>query len=265
VGSYLGLCPADGIQTDTGGRIMPSAFQLMVWGFWVNFWSEYLPPLLQTAKKTALILNGDIIDGNHHEAVDIVPSVQSQEIAAVNVIKPMIKAAGFDQCFVVRGTEAHGGIGEQSTERIAADIGALKDDATGNCARWELWMETPDNVLMHASHHIGNSSSSGYETSAPKRELDAAMVEASQWGAKLPDIIIRSHRHRYLTVPLAREGDSDRLCVITPGWQLKTPFVYKSDRIRMPHIGGVVIRTRGGEWQLSRKLYKLPQPTIVRL
>lgn len=260
VGSYFGLCPAEGLRLDNGAVITPSKFQAFLYQCWLDFFDQYVPSVARNATSIALVHNGDGIDGNHHEAVDLVPSVQSQERAFVSLMQPIVNR--FDYFAQVRGTEAHGGIGEQSTERTAEILKSAKDDSTG-CYSWqELWLDI-NGVTMQFSHHISGTTSAAYETSAPMRELVATLIESAQWERPLPSLVVRSHRHRFVKVPIATKLESDILCVVTPGWQLKTPFTYRVDRVRMPHIGGVVVTVEDkNTWTVHRKLYPLPAPKI---
>jgi hypothetical protein len=82
---------------------------------------------------------------------------------------------------------------------------------------------------------------------------------------KLPTMFVRSHRHRFQHVILPTEMDGEFQCVVTPAWQLKTPFVERIDRMRMPHIGGVVFTIEDGKCQVKRKMYKLPGPKPIKI
>lgn len=261
VGSLMGLCPSTGLALENGAIIQPSKFQNLINGFWKDFWYEYVPAITHGARWKGLVHNGDLIDGNHHEAVDLVPNVESQEAAGVEVLKSIVDTV--DELYVIRGTEAHSGKSGQSEERIAKALGATPEESTGNYSRQEMRLDV-EGVTFHFAHHIGGTSSFAYETSAPMRELTAIMIEESQWGTGLPDVIVRSHRHRYTHVSIPTKSGNDILCVITPAWQLKTGNVYRSDRVRMPHIGGIVFTLEDKTWKMHVKLYPLPRPAVER-
>ena len=91
----------------------------------------------------------------------------------------------------------------------------------------------PGGRLVHFLHHIGTTSSTAHEASAVNGELSAMYVEAGRFGDEPPAIIVRSHRHRYIKVQLAAEG-GEASAVVTPGWQLKTPFAWKIAGARTP-------------------------------
>lgn len=260
IGSYFGLCPGDGLRLDNGAMQAPSIYQQYLIECWAHFWGDFVPRVTKRCKNISVVVNGDAIDGNHHEAVDLVSNVQSQERAVVEIFKPIAKKY---RLFMVRGTEAHGGKSDQNTESIARQLGCEADE-TGQHSAYQLWLDV-DGVVFQFAHHIGVTSSAAYETSAPMRELVAGLVEAAQWDQRLPDVFVRSHRHRYVSVPIPREGDRDFTMVITPAWQLRTPHVERIDRMRLPHIGGVVFIVEDGRWVIERKLYKMPKPALIQI
>jgi len=262
IGSHSGLSDEKGIALDNGSMQLPSKLQLYTWRCWRHFWDDFVRKELKGIKDkdTTVVFNGDVVDGNHHQVVDIVPNVMTQERAAIQILRPI---ANKYRTFIVRGTEAHGSIGEQSTERIAEAINCEVDEL-GNNSVWQLWLDV-EGVVFQFAHHIGTTSSAAYETSAPMRELVAALVECSQWGQVLPDVFVRSHRHRYIPVSIPREGDRDIQLIVTPAWQLRTPHVEKIDRMRLPHIGGVIFIVEDGRCQVIKKIYEMPKPEPIRL
>lgn len=263
VGSYAGLCPPGGISLDDGGLYKPNKFQKTTWKFWSHFWSEFVPEQAAGAERVIVVFNGDLIDGVHHKTTSIISSSwQVQESAAIDILGKLPAPQGFTihQRFVVRGTEAHSDIGGQSEERIAKGIGCQANEI-GEYSAWQLWLEV-DGCVFQFAHHIGVTSSAAYESSAPMREMVAGLVEAAQWDRKLPNVFVRSHRHRFIIVPIPTLNGRYQ-SVITPGWQLRTPFTERIDRMRMPHIGGVVFRVEDGKCEIREKLYPLPDPKPV--
>lgn len=75
------------------------------------------------------------------------------------------------------------------------------------------------------------------------KELVEAYNEAGRWRRMPPDVVIRSHRHRQFEIRIATKSGYG-ISLITPAWQLKTPFVYKQTlgRATLPQLGGYVIR-----------------------
>jgi hypothetical protein len=67
LGCKLGLCHPDGIELDDGGRYIPSKLQRSVWQWWEEFWGEWVPRVTR-GEPYDVVLNGDAIEGVHHNA-----------------------------------------------------------------------------------------------------------------------------------------------------------------------------------------------------
>lgn len=251
----MGLCPPEGVQLDGGGYYHPSASQRAVWARWLAFWNEWVP-LVAQGEKWALVVNGDALDGAPHGAkTPISLNLADQANIAHTVMAPVVeKAAAY---YHVRGTEAHVGKSGEEEERLAQRLGAIPS-ADGAHARWDLWANMHGH-LLHFSHHIGNTASSAYEATAVGKEQVEGYVEAGRWGRLPAQVTVRSHRHRYFKVE--QYGDKGlHISLVTPGWQLKTPFAHKIARFSEPQIGGVAIRcgedepiyTRAMVWGFER-------------
>jgi len=263
-GSTTGLLPT-GVKGVDGTPIGQNPFQKTLYKYWRHFWHEFVPEVTKGASALFVEINGDAIDGVHHDTTNIVSnSWKAQEDAAIQTLQevPELCPKKIDEWFFVKGTEVHVGKNGDSEERIAKTLGAVQNEI-GEYASYQ-WRIDVDGMLFQFAHHIGTTSSAAYESSAPMRELIAALVEAAQWGQKLPDVLVRSHRHRFIEVPIPTERGRIRV-VITPAWQLRTPFVERIDRMRLPHIGGVVYLVDNGRIQVCEKLYKLPQPAIHKV
>lgn len=231
-GSTLGLCPPK-VRLDDGGWYVASPMQSKLWEYWKDFWRWSFS--LIGNEPFALVHNGDIVDGEHHRTTTLIShNLKDQENLAVKVMEPIVERAAL--YFQIRGTEAHVGQSGSYEERCAKALKAVVDEETGQHSRWELCIELGHEII-HFSHHIGTTSSVAYESSALMREIAATFTEAGQWGQRPPTVLVRSHRHRYCEV----KPPNCRI-LVTPGWQGKTPFVFKMDRMRMPQFGGVIIR-----------------------
>ncbi|MDD5343100.1 MAG: hypothetical protein PHW12_01625 [Smithella sp.] len=237
-GCQLGLCP-ETVKLDGGGNYHASSLQLKVLAWWNEFWNVWVP-MVTHGEPYIIVVNGDAMDGNHHDAVtQITHNLADQQRIAEQILKPVIEKA--EKYYHIRGTEAHVGKSGQNEEALARALGAVPDES-GNCARWDLWLNLAGRRI-HFTHHIGTTSSASYESTAVHKELVEAYVEAGRWGYEPPDIVVRSHRHRGYKIEIATKNGLG-IAIITPGWQLKTPFVYKllSGRSGTPQIGGILIR-----------------------
>jgi len=257
-GCRLGLCPPEGVQLDDGGRYSPSEFQCRMWALWQEFWRSWVP-MVTRGEPYSVVLNGDAVDGVHHGSVTQVShNLVDQGEIAYRVLAPVVATA--EEYWHIRGTEAHVGKSGQEEERLAKRLGAKPNDS-GQHARWELWKHVGD-ALVHILHHIGTTSSSAYESTAVYKELVEAYVEAGRWGDRPPDVIVRSHRHRYFQTKVPAKNGS-AFAVVTPAWQGKTPFTFKlaGARQSQPQFGGICIRQGDEEYFVREMVWKLERPS----
>ena len=242
-GCQLGLCPGRGVRLDDGGRYLPNRLQRVMWRWWEEFWQEFVPEATRR-EPYVVVHNGDMIDGRHHRSTTQVSQNLSDQ---VNIARAgAAPGAGGRPLFVVRGTEAHVGPSGESEEQLAHDLGAQADE-DGRYARWELWKKVSGH-LVHFLHHIGTTGSQAYEATAVHKELVEEFDESARWRQQPPACIVRSHRHRHIETRIPT-SEGDAIAVVTPGWQLKTPFAYRipGARLSVPQVGGLVVRYAHGE------------------
>ena len=260
-GCRMGLCPSGGVTLDDGGTYQPSTLQQKLWRMWREFWAEFVP-VATDGEPYAVVVNGDAVDGVHHgTTTQVSHNLLDQVRIARKILEPVVAGAAGGY-YHIRGTEAHSGKSGALEEELAESLGAIPS-AEGQFARYELWKNLGGH-LLHCLHHIGGG---GSEASAPYAELHETFAESARWGRRPPDVVIRSHRHRYIMteIPTGHVTGSSRgrvpsgtaACVVTPGWQGKTPFVWKTagGRIHSPQFGGVVINTSTDELVIRRRVW----------
>ena len=256
VGCQMGLCPPEGFALDGGGRYAPSRLQRIVWSYWREFWDEWVPTVCR-GDPFSVVVNGDAVDGQHHDCNTSISNLADQAKAAKGILEDL-KTRAEGRLYIVRGTEAHDGKTAMDMERIAQQVGALPD-RDGRYSRPDLRLRI-GRARAHIMHHIGTTSSSAHEASAVNAELTAEFVEAARWGGRPPDFVVRSHRHRFSAVDI----DTVRgigAGIVTPGWQLKTPFTYRlaGARVAPPQFGGVLLRAGDEEHYYRRMVWSLQQ------
>jgi hypothetical protein len=261
VGSTSAVCPPGGLIHHDGQLVKPTKYQRTLIRYWDHAWNKWIPEVTKGVEIGNAVHMGDIIDGVHHNTTYLMSnSWERQEEAGINLLRPIKK--NYD-LWLVRGTESHSDHCGASEERIGKALDTKKNEV-GEYTNWQWWFVVNEQVIQCA-HHIGTTSSAAYETSAPMREMVTGLVEAAQWKRPLPKVFVRAHRHRYINVPIPQEDD-DIMMVITPAWQVRTPHVEKFDRMRMPHIGIVVLIVKeDGQCEIKRKLYPLPKPRLMKI
>lgn len=262
LGCQLGLCPPQ-VTLDGGGIYKASKMQSALWDYWYSFWGEWVPEVCKS-EPFMVVINGDLIDGVHHRAVtQISHNLEDQRKLAIEVLRPVIERCD-GRLYVIRGTSAHSGESGQDEESIARSLGAVKDKS-GNYSRFDLWLKLGFG-LVHFAHHIGITGSSHYETSAIMKELAEMYAEAGRFRRTPPDIVCRSHRHRFceVRVPTVR-GYGISFC--TAGWQLLTPFTFKTPggRITTPQIGGSLIRCGDKDIYTRHYVKSIDRSGLVRV
>ncbi len=215
---------------------------------WKYFWYEEVPNIVRK-EPFGVIINGDLVDGVHHgSTTQFSQNLADQHKLAVKVLKPIYDLAE-GRFYVIRGTEAHAGKSSCEEERIASELKAIPNEY-GEHARYELWKEI-GNGLVHIIHHIGTTGSAAYESTGIHKELVESFAEAGRWNERPPDILVRSHRHRFIRTEIASEN-GNAIAVVTPGWQAKTAFTWKiaGGRQSPPQFGGIVLRFHPEDKQL---------------
>lgn len=207
-------------------------------------------PMVTRGEPYAVLFNGDMIEGRHHKASHpLSQNKADQQKVALDVLEPIVKKCE-GRLYYVSGSRAHSGEAGEDEEKLAKKLGAIPDEY-GNYSRYEIFIRV-GKCLVHASHHIGVTSSGAYEPSALAREFTEFCADCAKWGKKRPDILVRSHRHRHIEVAVPTNNGYG-IIFVTSGWQLKTPFLYRTPggRTTTPMLGGSLIR-QGDEEHYTR-------------
>lgn len=261
-GCQFGLCPPV-VHLDGAGMYQHSKFQATVWGYWSEFWEQWVPRVTRN-EPFAVVVNGDTLDGVHHKSNhQFTHNKADQQRVAEHVLRPIVEKCN-GRFYMTRGTEAHVGQSAENEENLAKALGAIPDEM-GRHSRFEIWMQV-GSCLAHILHHIGTTGSLAYETTALMKEFAESCTEAARWGNRPPDVVVRSHRHRHAEVRVPTESTYG-YCFTTAGWQLKTPFVWKipGGRLTTPQIGGSLIRQGDEEFYTRHFTRTLPRSKVVEV
>lgn len=237
--STIGICPYS-FQLDDGGTYKASKAQRWLWRNWRDYWDRIADMRRDTGLPVVAILNGDLVDGNHHRTTQIITSNEADQLRlAVDVLQPVLDTA--DRLFIIRGTEAHAGQGAAREEAIARDVGA-EESRWGTASWWHLYAEF-GGVTFDVMHHGESGSMRPWTAGAGVNRIAAILVyEYARTGDAIPQVALRAHRHTFKD-----SGTSHPVRVFqTPPWQLTTAFGYRIG------VGGKVADV-GGLWFVCRK------------
>ena len=260
-GCRLALMPRKGFTLDEGTEVKPSKIQLKLNDMWDEYW-QWVED--ETAGEPyGVVVNGDAVEGVHHGSVtqwthNLDDQVRCSRILLKDVAR---KAAG--RFYMVRGTEAHVGKSAQQEEALARELGAIPNE-DGQHAHWQLWLRLGGH-LIHFAHHIGTTSSPFAASAGLQREMVSGYVESGRWGDEPAAMYVRSHRHFSSEV---REPSKHGVTavVVTPAWQLKTPFGHKTaGRMMQPQVGGILICVGDNGPYVKSKVWRIERSAEVKL
>jgi len=252
VNSTVGLFPPNFVRDD-GASVSQNKFQAWLWRCWTDFCQH-----AHQFNKFVPVINGDAIQGIHpsRDIQIVLPSDTDMLRAAVAVIQPLIQGA--QAVYLVRGTEWHDGTGGKDSEKLAQMLGAYVDPNIQQHSHWTLNLELSGKRFAFAHH---TAVTTVYHGTPPAREWREAKEQQVDDGVPVPDVIVRSHVHRWGFFP----DSTGRLYFTTPGWQLKNAFGFKKRPLYLPSIGGLILWVENGIVQFQKHLYQIPQSQSIRI
>jgi hypothetical protein len=193
-------------------------------------WTDYWDYVYKVSKKKRLIVVhcGDIIDGLHHNTMQVMNEVADQAQAAVDLLAPI--SARAQSFFGILGTSpTHAGQENISEIGIYKELGARAYSQT-------LSLEI-DGKLFDFAHH-GRAGRRAWTSSAAGVGAEVIIDYATQ-GLKPPDYVFRAHNHVLDDSGLKIPGTRS---ISLPSWQLKTSYGWRiSSNAARSDIGGYVV------------------------
>lgn len=255
-GSTQGLLPPSFVTLE-GNSVEQNAHQRFLWSCWENA-KEFIDQVRgENADPYALVLNGDLIEGNHHHTKEIIsPEVGDHKAAAIQVLQPLVHFAS--KTFVVRGTECHTNNTEVS---IADSLGAELNPETNNRAFDRLILDVNGTRCVWR-HHIGTSVRKSLAATQLSVQLMEERMEAADNGEPMPRVVGFAHRHKY-----GEYRDGHGIAIVSPPWQLLTRHGHKVVSQARTKPGLYILDFRGkGEGELPeirKRIYVAPQPQSI--
>lgn len=257
-GSTVGLAPPEPVALDDGGSYTPTEAQRWLWRHWLGYWQTV--KRLAAGRRLVILLNGDVVDGDHHGTAQIVsrhPGTQFDILLRALAVPLALKP---DHVIVVRGTESHvgkSGSGEEALARHLRGAGVpVVPDPAAKTASWWHFTGTLGPLLLSATHH-GRIGQRPWTKGNVSANLAAQIFyEHAARGQRHPDLALRSHYHK-----TADSGDSHPVRVIqTPAWQLATAYAYRVAADSLADIGGLTVTIDADSWTV-RKHLATPDPS----
>ena len=266
-GSTVGLCPPEGLELDDEGMYLPSKAQNWLWNNWEEAWGKVKSVKRKNRKaKLHLILNGDLIDGDHHRTTQIATGLTGVHMRCAMESLRVPLALKPNTIHVLRGTPSHVGRAGGSEEGIARALKAASwpvvgDPDTGMKSSYSRVIQV-GNTRFDIKHHgrMGRRA----HTKGPYMRWFAQDIFFNHMmdGDDPPDVAIRSHFHQF--------ADSGRIhkiktrAVALPAWQLATEYVHRVAE-SLADIGLVWCEVDDDDYDMKTGLYKPDRPTTVEV
>lgn len=191
-------------------------------------------------KKVRLVLNGDLIDGDHHSSGDVFTTdMMEMSDLAIEIITEFKKLIGWargDELYVTRGTDVHT---KNLENYIGRELGAVQD---GDFYVHDTLKLETNGVITLVAHHGPGSGKGANEGNPLRNWMRNIYINCMKDGERHPDIIYLGHVHSPIySVLEVRNGMSYKLMhgVITPSWQQKTRYAFMVAPLDKNRIGGV--------------------------
>lgn len=256
VGSTKAIIPP-GFTTLEGNEIKLNAMQHWLWDCWCRANAFLLG--VTNGDPFALVLNGDLIEGNHHGTKEIWSVDVKDHVEAAHKLLGFI-SGNAEKTFVVRGTECHTNNQEVSLGQM---LGAEKCKETGLAAFDRLTLDL--NGIRHVfRHHIGTSVRRGLAGTQLSVNLAEEQVEAVNNREPIPRFVGFAHRHKF-----GIYQDDNGIAVVSPPWQGLTRFGHKVVSQARTKPGIYILDYRNSDYEqnpvIKHQVYDTPAPEPVTI
>lgn len=255
VGSTVGLLqPA--FVTHEGTPVGQNDLQKWLWSSWEDC-GAWMREVIGS-DPWALVVNGDVVDGNHHRTKEIWSVDEGDHLeAAAGILSDFARDAS--AVYLTEGTESHTKGMEHALARILKSDG-LNVVSPPKRGAWDSLGLRVHGSLCEFDHHMPTSMRSYLEASALSITLGDIRNQRARSGADVPKVIVRSHRHRF-----GLYEDGYGMMVALPAWQALTRYGRKVVTGAMPQCGIVILDFRhveyGGTPVVHKRLHTIKQPT----
>lgn len=260
VGAAAGLLPPDFVSFE-GNPIGQNNYQKWLWECWLDCW-QWAGNVIGKDEWAACI-NGDLIDGFHHNTREIVSVDTADHVdACLQVFTEVLSKAS--AVYLTEGTNVHT---QNSEHGIASTLKHRGLNVVTPPTKRSAWPEL--DLMIHGchitiDHHVSTTARSYLESGAYSTTLGDIRNRRSRAGWPIPKLIVRAHRHQY-----GMFSDGYGTMLITPPWQGATRFTRRVVPGSVPQCGLVIADWRNCEYAdepvIHKRLHTVKKPTPVFL
>jgi hypothetical protein len=250
-GSVFGLCPKrmdsfagfhDDIDPEVLGSLaalpglegpLPalSLTQHWLWDCWERFLGEAMVYIGDD--EFFIVEMGDSTEGRHHGTLELMHhDVLVHLWIAHEIMRPIVQHPQCVRYYQMKGTECHARTLESTIGKI---LGAVRNPKTGDWAWPHLQLDI-NGFRVHVQHHMPTSTVPWTRSTAFSKELVREQSNASAHRHRIPDMVVRAHRHQ---AGVYREAGGV-ICASGP-WQALTRFGSRVTYDWRVFPGGLVI------------------------
>lgn len=230
VGSSTALAPLEfnvhSRSENEAQKTSANKLQRWLYDCWMDYW-EYV--FKHAMKRRLIVVHcGDVIDGVHHNSLQVMNEIGDQMEAAIRLLKPIVERA--DAFFGVLGTgPSHAGQDNSTEVALYKELGARE---IGH----QLTLDV-DGIVHDFAHH-GRAGFRPWSSSAAGQASEV-LIDCAVRGMKPPAFIWRGHNHVIddsgSRVPGVRS-------IALPSWQLRTSYGWRvSANTTRSDIGGYLV------------------------
>jgi hypothetical protein len=236
VGSTVALAPPRW-QLYDGGTFRASPAQMVIYRQWQRSAENVKDMLTEKLrrKRLVVVLNGEPIDGHHHDTPQIITKTPQEQIdMSIALLDEWLQTTGYnpkrgDCMYLVRGTTAHEK-GEH-IEQIGRDIDGVipyrKDTSElvkdGRYHFQKLRKRVNGRYFKIQHHGFGRGTRAWTKENSIAYALKSEYFTCLDNKRPIPDVTISSHIHVYNFARYYGKQKTMFGCT-TPCWQLKTHF-----------------------------------------
>jgi hypothetical protein len=236
-GSSVALCPPKWNLYD-GGTHTASPGQMLMHRKWIDSAKNIKDLLTETRrrKRLVIVLNGEPIDGNHHDTPQLITKTPNEQLEMASaLIDEWMQVAEYepkrgDCMYLVRGTDVHEK-GEH-IERLGRDFEGVvpyrKDSSSttkdGRYHHQKLRKTVNGHLFQIAHHGLGVGTRPWTRENSISYSLKQIYFDCLDDKQPIPSVVIASHFHRFVQAYYHGKQKTIYGCV-TPSWQLKTNYI----------------------------------------